>query len=198
MRGRRVPQTQVAKSFSTLPSGTGRRGTGLCCVLFYMASAAIVCFGVCIVIWAHKCHKAAEPLELSPRQMTTDNEGPTSHLFGASASVGQDNSSEPIPPSDKHRRRQSNWVSRFRCAQSTRFTRQQVALHATADDLWIVINGNVLDASSYVKQHPGGDMILDAAGGQDMAILVSYFHPASIVMLLQRLCIGRLHDTDDS
>lgn len=40
----------------------------------------------------------------------------------------------------------------------------EVAEHATEDDCWIAIEGNVYDVTDFIFQHPGGDEILDGCG----------------------------------
>lgn len=37
-----------------------------------------------------------------------------------------------------------------------KFTRQQVAEHATEKDLWLIMSGKVYNFSGYAKVHPGG------------------------------------------
>lgn len=82
----------------------------------------------------------------------------------------------------------------FRCPQSRRFTREEVARHRVEDDLWVVIDGNVLDLSTFINQHPGGLVLLDGAGGQDMATVFARFHHPSSVSLFSSFCIGRIAD----
>lgn len=36
----------------------------------------------------------------------------------------------------------------------------EVAKHATREDAWLIIGGKVLDISSWLDDHPGGDDIL--------------------------------------
>lgn len=41
-------------------------------------------------------------------------------------------------------------------APEKQFTRQEIEKHNTEDDCWIVVNGNVYDATSVLGWHPGG------------------------------------------
>jgi cytochrome b involved in lipid metabolism len=80
----------------------------------------------------------------------------------------------------------------FRCPQPQQYTRDEVAQHHSPHDLWIVIDGNVLDVSAFVNQHPGGLVLLDGAGGQDMATVFARFHHPTTVSLFSSFCIGRV------
>ncbi len=50
----------------------------------------------------------------------------------------------------------------FRISSSS-FTREEVAKHNTAKDLWVIYKGKVYDLTSYVDEHPGGYVIVKAA-----------------------------------
>ncbi|CAJ1021862.1 putative Cytochrome b5-like Heme/Steroid binding domain containing protein [Leishmania utingensis] len=83
-------------------------------------------------------------------------------------------------------------AGRLRCPQPQRYTQEEVAQHKTQDDLWITVDGNVLNVSAFLPQHPGGDVLLDGAGGQDMATVFASLHNPSSVRLLANFCIGRI------
>ena len=40
--------------------------------------------------------------------------------------------------------------------------------HATAASLWVVMDGVIFDATSFVQEHPGGANALVDAGAQDL------------------------------
>ena len=48
-------------------------------------------------------------------------------------------------------------------------TRGEVARHDTTGDRWVVVDGIVLDVTSFQAQHPGGDGVFARAGGADVS-----------------------------
>ncbi|ORC87710.1 uncharacterized protein TM35_000201190 [Trypanosoma theileri] len=82
----------------------------------------------------------------------------------------------------------------FRCPQEVYFSQEEVRRHASEADLWIVINKNVLDVSSFVPKHPGGLLIMEGARLPDAADLFAQNHGPSVVRQLEKFCIGRLKE----
>jgi cytochrome b involved in lipid metabolism len=56
-------------------------------------------------------------------------------------------------------------------------TLQEVALHATTDDCWASIHGNVYDLTDWVNDHPGGSIYIQSICGKDGTDLYSAQHP---------------------
>ena len=54
--------------------------------------------------------------------------------------------------------------------QSTEYTRGEVALHKTPQDLWIIIDGKVYDVTNWLKRHPGGKRVIQHYGGEDATV----------------------------
>ena len=72
------------------------------------------------------------------------------------------------------------------------FTIEDLRLHNTAKDAWIAINGKVYDMTMYVDYHPGGKIIMNAAG-TDGTHLFNRYHPwVNIEALIGKLHIGNL------
>jgi acyl-lipid Delta6-acetylenase / acyl-lipid (9-3)-desaturase len=70
-----------------------------------------------------------------------------------------------------------------------------VARHAAADDAWIVIRGRVYDVTNFAHDHPGGDIILTAAG-RDATDVFAGFHAATDAWKgLAPLCVGTVDES---
>ncbi|KEG14811.1 hypothetical protein DQ04_00301210 [Trypanosoma grayi] len=82
----------------------------------------------------------------------------------------------------------------FHCPPTTNYTPEEVAQHASEADLWVVVDKNVLDMSTFVRHHPGGLLIMEAAGGADAADLFAQHHSPSTVQLFQKYCVGQLKE----
>ncbi|XP_015696587.1 cytochrome B5-like protein isoform X2 [Oryza brachyantha] len=48
---------------------------------------------------------------------------------------------------------------------SRSYTKKEVSTHNTRKDCWIIIKDKVYNVTPYVEEHPGGDEILNNAGG---------------------------------
>ena len=53
--------------------------------------------------------------------------------------------------------------------QSIKETRtwQEIGLHTSLEDMWIVINGEIYDVSIFNQEHPGGYKTLKERAGRD-------------------------------
>lgn len=76
--------------------------------------------------------------------------------------------------------------------QKNIITRAEVAEHATQDDLWMIIQGNVYNITDYVQYHPGGVRALVKFAGKDGTDNVHYHSSKMLEILDQHYFIGRL------
>ena len=91
-----------------------------------------------------------------------------------------------------------------RCTDLPTITREQLAQHCTPEDCWIAIKGLVYDLSAYLPTHPGGDLMLQAAGMDGTHIFITT-HPQAVMTSLlesqsfsERFCVGKLPQTEES
>jgi cytochrome b involved in lipid metabolism len=61
------------------------------------------------------------------------------------------------------------------------FTIEEVSLHNTEDDIWIIIDDNVYDITDFISKHPGGKVILLSFGGQDVSDYFKELHKPEIL-----------------
>lgn len=82
--------------------------------------------------------------------------------------------------------------------EKTVFTWAEIIKHDKRDDCWVVINGCVYDLTRFLPLHPGGDMILDGAGGECTPMWYSYHSSLSIQHgPPPKYKIGTVHDYHD-
>lgn len=73
------------------------------------------------------------------------------------------------------------------------YTMEEVSQHNTAEDLWIVYNGQVYDVSKYLDEHPGGEeVILDCAGTDATEAFNDIGHSDDAHEILGGLLLGKL------
>ena len=72
-------------------------------------------------------------------------------------------------------------------------SREEVARHNSATDVWIIVHDRVYDASSWVQHHPGGvDAIMNRAGGAQDASRDFDFHSPAARRQWRSLYVGEL------
>eukprot|EP01138_Halocafeteria_seosinensis_P014443 gb/GECG01014745.1/.p1 GENE.gb/GECG01014745.1/~~gb/GECG01014745.1/.p1 ORF type:complete len:454 (+),score=30.92 gb/GECG01014745.1/:1-1362(+) len=75
------------------------------------------------------------------------------------------------------------------------YTMEEVQKHNTANDLWIVVNGKVLDLTNYLKHHPGGETVAISQGGLEATDAVRAMHPPEVVeKKMPQFCIGTVSE----
>jgi nitrate reductase (NAD(P)H) len=71
------------------------------------------------------------------------------------------------------------------------YTIDEVCKHTSLDSMWIVIQGNVYDVTSY-EGHPGGKHILLRNSGRDATTTFDSIHAEDVLPLLQQFYIGHV------
>merc|ERR1719291_1597856 len=60
-------------------------------------------------------------------------------------------------------------------------TMAEVAKHTTKTDCWVVLSGNVLNVTSFLSQHPGGELAILTFAGKDATAEFDMIHPPDVV-----------------
>lgn len=73
------------------------------------------------------------------------------------------------------------------------YTMAEVAKHTKDDDAWVVVNGLVLNVSSFLEDHPGGKMALMTFAGKDATEEFNMVHAPDVIdKYAKHLIIGKL------
>merc|ERR1719267_155410 len=55
------------------------------------------------------------------------------------------------------------------------------AKHTTKGDCWVVVGGQVLDVTKFLKDHPGGELAILTFGGKDATEEFNMIHPPDVI-----------------
>merc|ERR1719326_2824476 len=58
---------------------------------------------------------------------------------------------------------------------------EEVAKHTTKTDCWVVVNGNVMNVTNFLKDHPGGELAILTFGGKDATEEFNMIHPPDVI-----------------
>jgi cytochrome b involved in lipid metabolism len=61
------------------------------------------------------------------------------------------------------------------------YTYEEVAEHNTEDDCWVVVNGQVLDVTKFLPDHPGGKGAIMLFAGKDATEEFNMLHKPSVI-----------------
>merc|ERR1719226_188331 len=60
-------------------------------------------------------------------------------------------------------------------------TMEEVAKHTTNTNCWVVVNGEVLDVTKFLKEHPGGELAILTFAGRDASEEFNMIHPPDVI-----------------
>jgi alkylation response protein AidB-like acyl-CoA dehydrogenase len=72
------------------------------------------------------------------------------------------------------------------------FSREEVAKHNNAEDLWCIIDHRVYDLTDFVDAHPGGNVVLNQVAGTDATAAFYNLHRQEVIQKYKSLCIGTI------
>merc|ERR1712066_936558 len=61
------------------------------------------------------------------------------------------------------------------------YTLAEVAKHATKESCWVVVNGEVLDVTKFLGEHPGGELAILTFAGKDASEEFNMIHPPDVI-----------------
>jgi len=74
---------------------------------------------------------------------------------------------------------------------------EEVAKHKTDKDCWVIVNGQVLNATSFLDKHPGGKAAIMLYAGKDASAEFNMIHkPDVVVKYAPDTIIGVIQNAD--
>merc|ERR1719453_188288 len=61
------------------------------------------------------------------------------------------------------------------------YTLEEVAKHNKKGDCWVVVNGQVLNVTNFLSQHPGGELAILTFAGKDATEEFNMIHPPDVI-----------------
>merc|ERR1719389_118361 len=61
------------------------------------------------------------------------------------------------------------------------YSLEEVAKHTTKTDCWVVVNGEVLNVTCFLSQHPGGELAILTFAGRDASEEFNMIHPPDVI-----------------
>ncbi|CAK0798423.1 unnamed protein product [Prorocentrum cordatum] len=61
------------------------------------------------------------------------------------------------------------------------YSMEEVAKHTSKTDCWVVVAGEVLDVTSFLSQHPGGELAILTFAGKDATEEFNMIHPPDVI-----------------
>eukprot|EP01124_Arcella_intermedia_P018438 TRINITY_DN2539_c0_g1_i1.p3 TRINITY_DN2539_c0_g1~~TRINITY_DN2539_c0_g1_i1.p3 ORF type:complete len:100 (-),score=32.46 TRINITY_DN2539_c0_g1_i1:1339-1638(-) len=78
------------------------------------------------------------------------------------------------------------------------YTRQQVALHKTASDGWVIYREDVLDVTKFLSEHPGGEEVIAPFLGSSIEkAFDDQRHSEMALKEMRQLIVGKLQEEEE-
>merc|ERR1719324_1308729 len=61
------------------------------------------------------------------------------------------------------------------------YTAEEVAKHVSNTDCWVILHGQVLNVTSFLKEHPGGELAIMTFAGKDATHEFDMIHPPDVL-----------------
>lgn len=80
------------------------------------------------------------------------------------------------------------------------YNREEIARHDSADDAWVIVDGQVYDISPFLGTHPGGIGVTEDYLGTDISAVIRsedvHKHTRTAFEVMEKYYIGVLEDSN--
>lgn len=88
---------------------------------------------------------------------------------------------QPATASASEEKNTSSAAASSSSSSAKTFTLEDVAKHNKKDDVWVVVNGQVLDVTSFLPDHPGGEKAILLYAGRDATEEFNMLHDPKVI-----------------
>lgn len=114
-------------------------------------------------------------------EISWDQNQPTSEPVVSSSTTPQISSSAPSAGGKTPAPASPAQAKEAAVDRNKEWTPEEVAKHNTEQDCWVIVNGQVLDVTSFLKDHPGGKKAILLYAGKDATSEFNMLHKADVV-----------------
>jgi succinate dehydrogenase/fumarate reductase flavoprotein subunit/predicted heme/steroid binding protein len=128
--------------------------------------------------------KLGAHLEIDPSQrrvsmeITWNENGQAQVVKQESRSTSTSSSPSAVPAAGQT---QAAAPAKPKVDRNKEYTLEEIAKHNTEKDCWVIVNGQVLDVTHFLKDHPGGKKPILIYGGRDATAEFNMLHKPDVV-----------------
>jgi len=114
---------------------------------------------------------------------TTSSANTTSPSTSAPSTFSSDkpassSASKESPPTEGSKNKAAESVGN---SAPKEYTAEEVAKHNKKDDIWVIVNGEVLDVTNFLPDHPGGEKAIILYAGRDATEEFNMLHDPKVI-----------------
>jgi cytochrome b involved in lipid metabolism len=100
---------------------------------------------------------------------------------GGLSAAAEEETKAVVPAKEKTVAKKEKKDKKPKASSGGGLTMEEVAKHVTKEDCWVVLNNKVLNVTSFLSQHPGGELAILTFAGKDATAEFDMIHPPDVV-----------------
>jgi cytochrome b involved in lipid metabolism len=109
--------------------------------------------------------------------------------WGQSGSQSIESKKEKTPLKDSNEEKEGTTTGSQSGSSEKVYTREEVAKHTSDKDVWVIVNGQVLNVTTFLSEHPGGKDSIMLFAGKDASEEFNMIHKPEVIGKYAPQCI---------